>query len=535
MRNRCLILAALLPAAAAAQERQDAAVLSGRLREIRITTGDIFVSTKTPALLEELIDGLHWTTQQSTVAREIWFSPGDVVNADQAAELERNLRALGLFADVTVQLVPAPTAGEVDLEVSTRDRLTLTFGGGASYVGGVTGVNAGIGESNLFGLGDRAAVSFRQNSEDEYRWAFVYSDLHLFDTWHTSTVRLASTDEGDSFGFDVQRPFKHLTDPRSYGASVNHDEIEVDYYRGGDSLAQVPDVRGSLRGDLVWGDGPVDSRRRFGFFVATEQHDYDAAQGPLAASIRVPGDTWWVHAGPTARWQLIDGYRKVEGLDTLAYVQDLTLGLDLGATLGARWREEEGGGGGDLQPEVAIDVSWAAEICEDLYTNIGAGGGLRLDGGEAVGWNGTVGARAYAMLSDQHTLCGRVAFDGVEETQDLLLELTLGEDNGLRGYPSREFSGTRRLRTNLEHRFDTNIEFATLRLGLVGFFDTGWMGDGGSLGRPWSSAGVGIRVGTKPLLGGGVLRIDFAKPFEEAPGEDDHWTVSVAAGQIFTF
>ena len=44
-----------------------------------------------------------------------------------------------------------------------------------------------------------------------------------------------------------------------------------------------------------------------------------------------------------------------------------------------------------------------------------------------------------------------------------------------------------------------------------------------------------MRIGSKPLLGGGVVRIDIAKPFEQVPGEDRSWTVSVSVGQVFTF
>jgi outer membrane translocation and assembly module TamA len=91
------------------------------------------------------------------------------------------------------------------------------------------------------------------------------------------------------------------------------------------------------------------------------------------------------------------------------------------------------------------------------------------------------------------------------------------------------------VRANLEHRYDTGLEFATGRFGLVAFYDNGWIGSGSDLGSPIASAGAGLRIGSKPLLGGGVVRIDFAKPFERAPGEDRDWTVSVSVGQVFTF
>lgn len=524
--------ALLLPGIALAQQVTEP---SGRLREVRIVTGDVFPATGADqGLLYGLVNALHWTTREDVIARELWFAPGDVVDRALAAELERNLRALNLFADVTVRLVATDTPGAVDLEITTRDRLTLSFGGGASYVGGVAGLNVGIGEANLFGTGDHVGASFRRNSEGEYRGGVVYTDLHLFDTWHTGTVRYDRTDEGNSYALDLSRPFHHLTDPRSYGTGFLHSESEVDYYDGGDSVAAVQDVHTAVNARLSWGSGPRDERRGAGFVLDFDRHDYGDISGPLGPTLRVPGDTWSTFAGVRGTWQSVAGYRKVEGLDTLVYVQDLTLGLDAGAVLGARWRDEAGRGG-ELQPELRAWTSWASEPIGDVYTKVRAAGSVREDGGKVVGWYGSVAARAFAMVSELHTLCGNVAFDAAEELQDLPAQLTLGEDTGLRGYDVRLFAGTRRLHGNLEHRFDTDVELATVHLGLVAFFDAGWVGADSGLGRPFTAAGAGLRLGSKPLFGGGILRIDFARPFVEVPGQDNGWKLSVSVGQVFGF
>lgn len=506
-----------------------------RLRAVHITTSDVFEHTSGSGRpFAELVNALHWQTDAEVVRRELWFGPGDEVDDAKAAELERNLRALGLFADVQVRLVPTGTPGEVDLEVVTRDRLTLALGAGASYVGGVTGVRGSIGEANLFGQGDRLVASFSRNSEDEYRGSVAYTDLHLFDSWHTGTLRYARTDDGDSYGAVVRRPFKHRTDPRAYGAALGHDELSADYFLGGDTVAEVPYERDSLQVDLAWGAGPRDRRRQLGVLFALDRIDYGTATGPLAPQIRVPGDTGNVVLGPTAAWQWIAGYRKVEGLDTLQYVQDLTLGASVGATVAARWRDEQRAGG-DVQPEATLRAAWAGEPLADLFVTVGADGGVRYDSGDLVGWQGGAWLRAFALASERHTLGVGSTFDAVEELQDLPRQLTLGEDNGLRGYRARQFAGTRRLRTNVEHRFDTGIEFATLRLGTVLFFDSGHVGQDHELGRAFRSVGIGLRIGSKPLLGDGVLRLDVAKPLDDVPGENDGWKLSLSVGQVFTF
>lgn len=509
--------------------------LRGRLRAIRIDNKDIFApATRDRFPLAAVVDALHVTTLYEVIARELWFAPGDIVDATQAAEFERNLRALGLFAEVEVRLRPTDVAGDVDLEIRTRDRLTLSFGGGASYVGGVTGVRATIGESNLLGYGNRLVATFTDNSEGDYRGSLAYSDLHVLDSWHTGSVRLSRTDDGDSLGLELRRPFKHLADPRAYGIAASHDELATEFFRGGEAVAEVPERRDTFGTDLLWAAGDREQRRRLGFLLTHERRDYDAARGVLAPALRVPGDTTSVFFGPTASARWISGFRKVNGVDTLDFVQDIVLGTSLGATLGGRWRDEDGRAA-QLQPEVAVDAGWAAEPLPQVLINLTTGAGARWHDASAVGWNCRAAGRAFWLQHPRNTLGALVAFDAVEELQDLRQELTLGEDNGLRGYRARQFAGTRRLHATLEDRFDTGIELATLRLGLVAFVDTGWVGNDSDLGRPYTSTGVGLRLGSRQLFGDGVFRIDLAKPLDRLPGEDDGWQLSLTAGQVFTF
>lgn len=527
------LLASAICALARAQDAASPAPVEGRLRYVRVRTEDVFARDDA-GVLKQAVNALHWQTREETVRREVWFRPGDRVDAKMAAELERNLRALNLFAAVECRLVATGTPGEYDLEVVTRDRLTLNVGLGGSYVGGVSGYRGSLGESNFLGLGDRIAGSFAESSDGEYRGAFAFSDLHLLDSWHTANVRLARTEEGDSAGVEVRRPFKFLVDPRSYGGALAHDEAAIDYYRLGESVAEIPYRRSAFDADMTWGDGPRDARRFLGFTLASEDVDYDAVTGVQAADFDDVEDHWSVFFGPTVAWQWIDGFRKVEGLDTLDYVQDLVLGPSVTASAGGRWRDAAGATG-SLQPEVALGLGVTGEPVGDVFTNVGARGAIRQEDGETVGWTATGQARAFAMLHDRHTLAASAVFDAVEETQDAVRELTLGEDNGLRGYRARLLSGTRRVRCNLEHRFDTGLDVATVRVGLVAFHDVGWIGDDANMGAPIRSAGVGARLGSPQLLGDALLRLDVAKPLDAVDGEDRDWQLSITVGQVFTF
>ena len=51
------------------------------------------------------------------VRQEIWFDEDDTITLDQADELERNLRATGLFASIDVELRETDLPGVRDLNV----------------------------------------------------------------------------------------------------------------------------------------------------------------------------------------------------------------------------------------------------------------------------------------------------------------------------------------------------------------------------------------------------------------------------------
>ena len=102
------MLAALLLLAAPLQGAAPA--VEGRLGDVEVVTGPIFsAGEERETLFRRLVNATHWTTRESVVRREIWKRRGDPVDEAFAAELERNLRALGLFAEADVTLVPPPS------------------------------------------------------------------------------------------------------------------------------------------------------------------------------------------------------------------------------------------------------------------------------------------------------------------------------------------------------------------------------------------------------------------------------------------
>lgn len=526
------MLAALLLLALPLQEGTPS--VEGRLGEIEVVTGPIFDSKREKEnFIRRLVNATHWTTKESVVRREIWKRPGDPVDEAFAEELERNLRALGLFAEAEVTLVPREGSDVVDLRVVTRDRLSISGGASGSFVGNVASGGFSLSESNLFGTGDRLGFGFFENDDDEFRGSLSYRDRYLFGSWTSASAQVGRTDQGDFAGVSVDRPFRYLADNFSWGVNGRTAEAEQDYFFRGDTITEVPfeETGGGAR--ATWRDGTRFDFLTYGLAVDHQSRAYGSLRG--AAIERVPGDTDATHLRLTASTQSIDRFEKVTGLDTIRFVQDVRLGTTLSGEAGATIRDEEGRGT-EVQPTVSADLRSAQALSDSTYVSAGANARARLYAGEAVGWLTSVDLRAYELSLPDQTIAFSARYLTAEESQDLPIQFTLGEDSGLRGYPRREFTGDRILRLNLEDRWDTGIELGAFDLGAIAFADIGWVGERGEgFGAPLRTVGVGLRIGSNELLGRGVVRIDLSFPLDERDGVSYDPLVSITAGQLFTF
>ena len=515
-----------------------AAVAQGapRLRDVVLEGGDVFTDAEAAGnLFYGFANLLHVVTDEQVIRREVWFRRGDRVTPDEAAELERNLREFGLFGEVHTELRPVGP-DEQDLIVRTRDRFSLSVNASVARVGGVQKYTAGLSESNLLGSGKTLAVS-ASRSQDERQQFVSWVDPQFLGSWQTLALQTGSTDEGNFTNVSLRRPFHHLDDPYTWGADLAISKQRVDYFRRGDSTAEVPLDFDGLRLFAAAGSGPRELRQALGLDLRLHRQDYSPAIGPDAGRVRVPGDTDDIELGPY--WTIDDRPRfdEVRRLDAFDFDEDLTLGVHAGARLAGRYRDEQGAGSA-LQPLLDVEFNAACTPLPHAYLTLATNAVGRLDGDSLAGWRTSAALHAYLLDLPAQTLAGSVTFDAVEEEQDLQPQLTLGEDDGLRGYPAREFAGTRRWRLNLEDRADTGIEILSVHVGVTGFFDVGWINDRDSsltLGDAIRGVGAGLRLGSSHLFGSRVMRIDVAWPLDDVGGRQYGVSLSFAVGQVFTF
>src|SRR5262245_16794218 len=400
-------------AALAATAALAAAQTPPRLRAIVVERSDVFSDEEAAGnLFYGFGNLLHIVTDESVIRREVWMQPGDRVTPDEAAELERNLRQFGLFGFVHTQLVPAGD-DQQDLVVTTRDRYSLSLNASVASVGGVQRYNLGLSESNLLGTGKSLGVT-GTHTGTERQESLNWFDPQFLGTWHTLAAQVGDTDEGHFASVALRRPFHHLDDPFSYGADFADVTQRIDFFRHGDSTAEVPLDSDVLHLFGAEGSGPRDQRQALGLDLRLRRLDYSPAIGPGAGRVRVPGDTRDVEFGPY--WTIDDRpqYDKRRRLDAFDYDEDLTLGTHLAVRAAGRYRDEAGVGTA-LEPVLDLDATGAFAPSSDTYVTMAGNATGRLNDGQLAGWRTGAALHAYVLSLPAQTLAGSVTFDAAEE------------------------------------------------------------------------------------------------------------------------
>jgi len=117
------------------------------------------------------------------------------------------------------------------------------------------------------------------------------------------------------------------------------------------------------------------------------------------------------------------------------------------------------------------------------------------------------------------------------------MQLLIGGDTGLRGYPLRYESGTSRALWTVEQRFYTDwYPFRLARVGGAIFSDIGRTWGHGSIGNSdpglLKDVGIGLRLGNTRTGLGNVLHIDLAFPLDHLEGIKS-FQVLIQAQQTF--
>lgn len=499
---------------------------SAPITRVVIDRENIFDSTETSRWYARLVNGLHVTTRDYVVRRELLLRSGLVFDSALAAESARNLRRLGFFRAVRVDTV---TGGDGPaLHVSTKDRWTTKANAGARFSGGQTIVNLSLTEANVAGTG--VSLGFRYRTEPDrnaLRLALTVPRAVAGATdFRTQLDRLT---DGDVSLMGLVNPFRTLSDRHAFSVEGMSLDRRVLQWRDGrtspmDSLRRVLDQGRALVG-YAWRAGPggyvrsdltlIVRRENFGTYLpgATLGRSTFAALGTSLEFSRT-------------RFHLTEGLRS-SGIDEDVNLSPTVRG---GLWLSPQsWGYARSGVGTELTMQGGTLLARGRGFA---YAQVVANG--RHAGGLD---SGTVRAASTLIVRpSRNHLLAFYAGGGAQRRPAPGAEFDLGLTTGPRAFPIHSFTGDRMYQGTAEYQFTAARDVfgaGLASLGLATFVDHGaaWFAESGR--RHGTDAGVGLRIGSPRIPStNGLLRIDLAYRFRnDALGA--RWVLAVGNGFPF--
>lgn len=490
-----------------------------------------------------LANRLHRNTSPSFLRRELLVGEGDCWDEERALDSERILRGYRFIARADISTEPAGDGIRMTVrtrdEWTTRPRIRMRVEGGRPRLLGLS-----FGEENLAGRGILLGAFYREDRE-ERDVGLTFETPQTFGTRLDSSIRVGRTRVGEFLEQGFILPFTGESGRLAARQGYRRRDSFFPYrtgIRAGDDEILLPlleesfEIAGAFRlgmpGNLtLLGFGLQRERVGFpGYPEAIELvRDGRYDEGTTAPGALVDQISGQVRPRSATRLNFVLGQRNVtfvrrEGLDALRGVQDVPVGTDFEITLARSLGPFQGGRSG-APDDLAVRAGLFAGMAPGPAVLISD---LRLEGRRV--WEDSSGERGWRDLLAEfdlygylqprgwpgHTLFARISGAG-GWSMDTPFQLTLGGEDGLRGYADGTIPLGRRLLLSIEDRIQVPSPLpGWTDFGLTLFGD---LGSGRSGAVPFGidsgvrgTVGAGIRVGIPPGTGG-VFRFDLAVPF----------------------
>ena len=467
--------------------------------------------------LFRLANHLHLRTKRGAIAAQLLFKSGDRYSARKLAETERNLRKLLYVYDAHV--VPVRYAdGKVDVKVITKDVWTLSPGISFGRAGGTNATSYNLQDTNFLGWGKALQVS-HTSTVDRTSNTISYADPNVFGSRWTAALAYVDSSDGAQRALQIARPFYSLDTRWSAKLTALSYDRTVSRYNLGEIVDQFNDnqttyeLSGGISGGLIDGWS-----RRMLFGVHYDQNLF--VPTPLTGLPAKPLPPDRTLSYPFVGFDVLkDDYRKAGDQNEIGRTEDFYYGTEVTGQIG--WSDPAfGAQGSALMLAAAVVSGFDLPYAQQLFVTGTFSSrveqerarNLIADGSAKYYWRWRPDWLLYAALSATIT-----------DALDPDMQLLLGGDNGLRGYPLRYESGTSRGLLTLEQRVFTDwYPFRLVRVGAAVFTDVGRTWGSGVVGNSdpgmLSDVGFGLRLGNTRSGLGNVLHIDLAFPLHNVAG-----------------
>jgi outer membrane protein assembly factor BamA len=466
--------------------------------------------------LYRLANRLHVRTKRSTIKAQLLFASGDKYQARKLAETERALRLLSYIYDA--RIVPVRYAdGKVDIKVITKDVWTLSPGISFGRAGGSNSTNFNLQDSNFLGWGKSLQVS-HGSTVDRTSNTVSWSDPNVFGSRWTAAGAYVESSDGTERVVQVAQPFYSLDAP--WGAKITAVSFDraISRYNLGNIVDKFNDNESSYELSGGVSSGLVDGwTKRLMFGMRYDRNSFLQTPGTSTPAKQLPPDRTLSY--PFVGFDILqDKYKKVGDENQIGRTEDLYFGTEVSGEVGL----SNSTFGADRNAIMLVaKLLRGIEITDLQQLFLTSNFSSRIEDGRARNLIADAGGKYYWRWRPDWLLYA--AFSGtVTDSLDPDLQLLLGGDNGLRGYPLRYESGTSRALLTVEQRVYTDwYPFRLVRVGAAIFADMGRTWGSGVIGNSdpgmLRDVGFGLRLGNTRSGLGNVLHIDFAFPLNNMP------------------
>jgi outer membrane protein assembly factor BamA len=473
--------------------------------------------------LFRLADHLHIRTKRSAIKARLLFRSGDKYDARKLAETERTLRLLNYVYDA--HIVPVHYGdGKVDVRVITKDVWTLSPGISFGRAGGTNATSFKLQDSNFFGWGKSVQIS-RESTVDRTTDTVAWSDPNVFGSRWISAAEYDDSSDGSTRSLQIARPFYSLDTPWSVNlVGVRYDRT-VSRYDLGKIVDQFNDNQTSYELSGGLSSGLVDGwSKRLLFGVRYNRNVFVPTAMTATPARELPNERTLAY--PFVGFDIVeDAYKKTGDQNQIGRTEDLYVGTEVSGSLG--WSNDVFGADRNALM-LALSAVKGIELPAQQQIFVTGNFSARVEQGRTRNLIADSGAKYYWRWREDWLLYAALSAT-VTDSLDPELQVLLGGDNGLRGYPLRYESGTSRAVFTLEQRYFTDwYPFRLARVGAAVFADAGrtW-GNGARQSDPamlqaepgmLSDVGFGLRLGNTRTGLGNVLHVDFAFPLRNIAG-----------------
>ncbi len=432
------------------------------------------------------------------------------------AELERHLRSRKFLRDAKV-------TSDEDVEnitVTTWDNWslmpTISFG----RKGGINTYSFGIKERNLLGLGiDTEIESYRNTQRSGYK---LSATIPLYQKQNTHVkLRFADNDDGQQRSLFLNKVFAGFHTKSAYTLGFNEESRNDTIFQNGQNQSIYGHEISYKEANYAWLDFNNDSRLlRYRFGITQDKHifstvDIDEIDQPLTDVIPENRNSLY----PWVAFEYMEkDFRKLTNVHLITQIEDFNHGWQLNSSLGVANGNKENSAWllWNLRVKKGFNIHDSAlllldfKLNNDIYEHRDSRMLLQLTGEYFY----QINKRWGYYLSNVNV---------VSQNQYLDRPVTLGGNNGLRGFPLQYQHGENSIKVTTELRYYPEINlFKLFDLAGVAFADAGRTSgkstvqniESGWLG----SVGLGLRLHS-PHSGGNhpIIHIDFAFPQSENP------------------